>query len=93
MSWWEEFELVTFPSIPRAGNIYRNNKCVIMSIEDYNLVVEMKKRTIEESLAWDSATSLIEGIEDAERSKMKMIEWAITRLEKIRKENEEWLEK
>ncbi len=48
MSWYEDFELVTLPSIPRPGNIYRNEKCVVLSIEDYNKFIEEKINPLKE---------------------------------------------
>ncbi len=44
MSWYEDFELVTLPSIPRPGNIYRNEKCVVLSIEDYNKFIDLQNK-------------------------------------------------
>lgn len=58
--WWEEFDLATMPSVPRLGNIYMNDKCVVLNIEDYRLYMKAKQEVIEERNAWRSRRNQIE---------------------------------
>jgi hypothetical protein len=78
--WWKQFELVKLPSVPAVGNIYRNEKCVVLNIGDYNKII----KTLQEA---KSAVSVYEDIEHYLSEIDRRLIMASEEVESLRKKN------
>ncbi len=84
--WWKEFDLVKLPSVPDVGNIYRNEKCVVINIQDYNKIINTLKEAEVTAMAFDNIDGWLNDVN-------RRLSQAWEAVEKVKGKHEEMMKK